>query len=115
MCGNCFTIEITSFPDEKSWTAFDLQLTRKLGQGKMKHLKFVPDGLRDKDDGKEIYECLTCGEKWKMKDPDNAFRGYFLKLTTVDKISTSLTTGQKIGLILIGLIIIRVIYGLLTN
>lgn len=115
MCDNCFMTEIKSFPDEATWNSFDLELTKKLGQGKMKNIKFVNDGQRDKDDGQYIYECLTCGEKWKMKDPDNAFRGYFLKLSTVDKLTTSLTLGQKIGLGFLGLIIIRVIYGLLTN
>ena len=88
MCEDCFTTERKSFPDEKSWTSFDLDLTKKIGQGIMKHLKFVHDGQRGKDDGQDIYECLTCGEKWKMKDPDNAFRGYFLRLSTVDKIVT---------------------------
>lgn len=115
MCDNCFTTEIQSFPDAKSWTTFDLELTKKLGQGKIKDVKFVHDGQRDKDDGQYIYECMTCGEKWKLKDPDNAFRGYFLKLSTVDKVVTRLTTGQKIGLGFLGLVIIRVIYGLLTN
>jgi hypothetical protein len=40
---------------------------------------------------------------------------YFLKLLTVDRVTVSLTLGQKIGLGFLGLIIIRVIYGLLTN
>ena len=115
MCDNCFTAEIKFFPDETSWTSFDLELTKKLGQGKMKNTKFVHDGQRDKDNGQYIYECLACGEKWKMKDPDNAFRGYFLKLSTLERVTTKLNWGQKFWLGLIGLIIIRVIYGLLTN
>jgi hypothetical protein len=115
MCDNCFLAEIKSFPDETTWTSFDLELTKKLGQGKMKNIKFVHDGQRDKDDGQYIYECLACGEKWKMKDPDNAFRGYFLKLSTLEKVTTNLNWGQIFWLGLIGLIIIRVIYWLLTN
>jgi hypothetical protein len=115
MCENCFIYEIKFFPDETAWTSFDFELTKKLGQGKMKNIKFVNDGQRDKDDGHYIYECLTCGEKWKMKDPDNAFRGYFLKLSTLDKVTTNLTVGQKIGLGFLGLIILRAIYGWLTN
>ena len=115
MCDNCFTTEIKSFPDETTWNSFDLELTKKLGQGKMKNIKFVNDAQRDKDDGQYIYECSTCGEKWKMKDPDNAFRGYFLKLSTLGRVTTNLNWGQKFWLGLIGLIVIRVIYGLLTN
>jgi hypothetical protein len=94
---------------------FDLELTKKLGQGKMKNVKFVHDGKIDKDHGQYIYECLTCGEKWKMKDPDNAFRGYFLKLSTLEKVTGHLNWGQKVWLGLIGLIVIIVVYGLLTN
>lgn len=82
MCNSCFTAEIKSFPDEKTWTSFDFDLTKKLGQGKMRNFKFINDGQRDKDDGEYIYECLTCREKWKLRDPDHAFRGYFLKLST---------------------------------
>ncbi len=84
----------------------------------MKNLKFVQDRWRDKDDGEYVYECLKCGEKWKLRDPDNAFRGYFQKLSTVDKVTTRLTEKQKliIGLLIIpGLILIRVIYWLFTN
>lgn len=115
MCDNCFTTERKSFPDAKTWTSFDLELTKKLGEGKMRNIKFVQDGQRDKDDGQYIYECLTCGEKWKLKDPDNAPEGYFLKLSTLDKVTTRLTTWQIIGLGFLGLIVIRVIYELLVN
>jgi len=45
----------------------------------MKNLEFKHDGKRGKEDGEYIYECLTCKQKWKLKDPDYSFRGYFLK------------------------------------
>jgi hypothetical protein len=118
MCGDCFKTEIRSFPDEKSWTSFDLELNKKLGQSKMKAIKFVQDMWQHKDDEEYIYECLTCGEKWKLRDPDKAFRGYFKKLSYVDKVTTRLTESQKVllGLLIIaGLILIRVIYWWLTN
>lgn len=115
MCENCFNHEIDAFPDEKSWASFDLELTKKLAQGKMKHAQFIHDGKLDKNNGYYIYECLTCGEKWKMKDPDNAFRGYFLRLSTVNKIGIRLTAGQKIGLVILGLVVIRILYGVFTS
>ncbi len=46
----------------------------------MKNVEFKLDGKRDKDDGEYIYECLVCGEKWKLKEPDYSFRGYFLQI-----------------------------------
>ena len=108
MCDNCFTSERNSFPDEDAWTSFDLELTKKLGQGMMKNIKFVPEGQRDI----YIYQCLMCGEKWKMKHPDNAFRGYFLKLSMIEKVTTRLSAWQ---IVFIGIIVIKVIYGWLTN
>ncbi len=80
MCDDCFTKEFTSFPTEKDWLEFDLELTKRLGNGKIKYLEFKADGERDKDDGQYIYVCETCHQKWKLKDPDYAFRGYFLRI-----------------------------------
>lgn len=92
MCNDCLPAEIKSFPDEKSWTGFDLNLIRKLGEGKMKSVKFVS---RSTVKMMDIYECLSCKEKWKLSDPDNAYRGYFLKLSTVEDVMVGLTTWQK--------------------
>ena len=88
MCDNCFKEEIKSFPDQVTWDTFDLELTKRLGQGKIKEVQFVRDMFRDKDDGYYIYQCLTCRQGWKMKDPDNTFRGYFLKISILDKIDS---------------------------
>ncbi len=79
MCIDCFEREYNSFPSEKEWLEFDLELTKKLGSCKMKYLDFKRDGKRDKDDGEYIYECMTCNAKWKLKDPDYSSRGYFLR------------------------------------
>ena len=78
MCPDCFEKEFKSFPSEKEWQEFDLLLTKKLGSNKMIEIEFRADGKRDKDDGEYIYECLACREKWKLKEPDYSFRGYFL-------------------------------------
>ena len=79
MCNECFNDEINSFPSEKDWLEFDLNLSKKLGNGKMKNIDFRRDNKRDKDDGEYIYVCQYCQQKWKLKDPDYSFRGYFLK------------------------------------
>ena len=54
MCSNCFEREYNSFPSEKVWLDFDLELTKKLGSNKMNYLDFKRDGKRDKDDGEYI-------------------------------------------------------------
>lgn len=79
MCSDCFEQEIPSFPTENSWLEFDLELTKKLGSSKMQKTDFKPDGKRDKDDGEYIYKCNSCGQVWRLKDPDYSFRGYFLR------------------------------------
>jgi len=78
-CNNCFEREYKSFQSEKEWLAFDIELTKKLGSNKIKNIEFSQDGVRNKDKGEYIYECLACKQKWKLKDPDYSFRGYFLK------------------------------------
>jgi hypothetical protein len=79
MCDDCFQTEFSSFPSENDWLEFDLELTKKLGANKMENVSFDHDGKRDKDDGQYLYKCLTCGQNWKLRDPDHADRGYFLK------------------------------------
>ena len=79
MCSDCFEKEYTAFPTENEWLEFDLELTKKLGSNKMQNTDFRPDVKRDKDDGIYIYKCNSCGQKWKLKDPDYSFRGYFLR------------------------------------
>ena len=118
MCNDCFGTEIKLFKDKSTWTSFDFELTKKIQQGKIKHIKFIPDRFRDKDDGEDIYECLTCGQRWKLRDPWHFGDGYFLKLSTIEKITTRLTEKQKLifGLVIFPLlIIINVIYWLWTH
>lgn len=80
MCEDCYDIEHKSFPNEKIWLDFDLELTKKLGKSKMKYVKFNRNGARDKDDGKYVYKCNSYKQRWKLKEPDYSFRGYFLKV-----------------------------------
>lgn len=80
MCEHCFKNEFETFTTEEDWLKFDLELTKKLGSHKMKYTEFKPDRIRDKDDGEYIYKCNYCYQKWKLKDPDYSFKGYFLHM-----------------------------------
>lgn len=77
MCESCFTEELRAFPDKASWDMFDLELTQKLSLGQIKYLSFKNTGY--KDFGYYLYECQSCGQKWRLSEPDNADRGCFLK------------------------------------
>jgi len=85
MCEDCFLSEYKSFPSYNGWLNFDLELTKKLGSGKMSFVEFSPDGIREKDDGDYIYKCASCQQHWQLKEPDNALRGYFKRASYVNK------------------------------
>ncbi len=80
MCDKCFNDEIKSFATQVDFEEFDLTLTKKIANDKsMKMGAFV--NIAWKDIGYQVYECLVCGQLWKLSTPDNAYRGYFLRLT----------------------------------
>ena len=80
MCSECFENEIQSFPSEQYWLKFDLQLTKKLGSRKMRNVPFERVTKNGEDGGDYIYECLSCGQSWKLRDPDYSERGFFLRI-----------------------------------
>jgi hypothetical protein len=115
MCDNCFTSEIPIFPDKHSWDKFDLELTKKISEGILKEFEFIRDTWRDKDDGFFQYQCQSCGQKWKMKDPDlpwdpAGFHGYFLKTSRLKSNGTPGASVLKMACVVIGLIVIRILY-----
>ena len=118
MCDNCFPTEIDFFKDKADWTSFDNEIKRKREQGQIKYLKLIPDSFRDKDDVEYIYECESCRQKWRVREPWKDKDGYLLRLSTLQHATTNLTINQKLlwGLIItILLIVIDVIYWLWTN
>ena len=79
MCDKCFNAEIKSFPTSKDFEEFDLELLKKIANDKsIKMNEFVNTAW--KDIGYQIYECLVCGQLWKLSTPDLAYRGFFLRL-----------------------------------
>jgi hypothetical protein len=79
MCNKCFDTEIKSFPTQADFEQFDLELTKKIANEKsIKMREFVNTAW--KDIGYQIYECLGCGQLWKLSKPDYSDRGYFLRL-----------------------------------
>ena len=80
MCDKCFNDEIKFFSTQVEFEEFDLTLTKKIANDKsMKMERFVNTAW--KDIGYQVYECLVCKQLWKLSTPDNADRGYFLRLT----------------------------------
>jgi hypothetical protein len=89
MCADCFDFEINEFITFADYEKFK----NELGSKKLKYLKNVPDdwgifkykifGFKFGGNfkrGFDVYECETCHTKWKLSEPDYAWRGYFLKV-----------------------------------
>ena len=80
MCDNCFNAEIKSFPTQADFEEFDLVLTKKIANDKSIEMgEFVSTAW--KDVGYQIYECVVCGQFWKLSTPNYSDRGYFLRVT----------------------------------
>jgi hypothetical protein len=80
MCDACFNSEIRSFHSRKDFEDFDLLLTQKIANTlTMRMDQFV--NTEWKDIGYQVYECLKCGQLWRLRKPDVKQSGYFLKVT----------------------------------
>ncbi len=78
MCDKCFNEEIKSFSTQIDFEEFDLVLTKKIANDKsIKVRDFITTAY--KDIGYQLYECIICGQLWKLYTPDYSNRGYFLK------------------------------------
>lgn len=80
MCDKCFNDEIKSFPSQADFEEFDLVLTKKIANDKNIKMGKLFD-TASKDIGYQVYECVVCGQLWKLSIPDYSYRGYFLRLT----------------------------------
>jgi hypothetical protein len=91
MCENCWTGEVTTFSNPADWAEFNLALTKKLDEGQLRHNSVNHE--------QSIYECLACGERWKLKAPDDGGDGYLLRLETPVEKKTGPTTIMQIVII----------------
>lgn len=74
MCKTCFDNEFLSFPSQKDFEDFDLELTKKL---KPDGLKYIANDGKHLVFGYSIYKCQNCQTIWWLSHPDNSWRGYF--------------------------------------
>jgi hypothetical protein len=74
MCEKCYTREIRSFPTYEDFDEFYSDFTRKISG-----LKSVSSDAPIAD----AYECRNCQTIWCLSFPDNSWRGFFLKESSV--------------------------------
>lgn len=75
MCDKCFEQGYKSFEIEDEWRTFDLILTQKLGTGFLVDNGYTPIG---RDEFEYFYTCRKCNQEWKLREPSDKNKGYFL-------------------------------------
>ncbi len=81
MSNCCFDKEILSFENFHEFDEFDLILTKRLSKGIIKLVEDLPNERRNSPNY-TIYECQKCATRWYLSEPENAWRGFFLKEVT---------------------------------
>lgn len=76
MCNKCFEQEYKWVDTNKEWQAFDLILTQKLGAGNLVDNSYKSIG---RDEFEYFYKCTDCNQEWKLKEPADRSKGYFLR------------------------------------
>jgi len=91
MCPDCFLEEFSGFESEKVFEEFMGILNSKknvvrtgevpddYGKPVFSFMGFRLYGNKTKP-GYSAFKCQTCGQKWKLSEPDYAWRGFFLRL-----------------------------------
>jgi hypothetical protein len=114
MCDNCFTTEIRKFKDQKQWTTFDLELSQKLGQEKLKQIRVVSKIRQGDEEELYVYQCVTCGQKWKLEEPHDHGDGHFIKLSTFENLVTRQLSNRQLAflalIVVVVFIIVRAIF-----
>lgn len=79
MCDVCFNKEIPRFITHEEFEKFDLELSKKIKPLSESGLKYLGDSEFTFDKGHGKYLCQDCGTEWWYSEPDQAWRGFFLR------------------------------------
>ena len=111
MCKICFENEIYNFKTFSEFENFEKELT-------LKARHFTISNSKEKKLNDSIsYQCNSCLETWYLSEPDNAWRGYFLRKDSARAYSYNLkksNSKKKYGcLILLIFISLFIFYNLI--
>lgn len=81
MCDKCFNKEYTKFDSTKEFEIFLNEFNAKIA----KSIHFVKQE-KYKTDNHKVYTCDNCKSLWWLSDPDNHWRGYFMKAENATKL-----------------------------
>lgn len=74
MCKACFDREYNKFDSNSELEEFNKEFDSKID----KSVHFVENG-KYRSDSHIVYKCSNCNQVWWLSEPDNHWRGYFLK------------------------------------
>ena len=74
MCKACFDKEYYQFDSYSEFEEFNKEFDSKIA----KSIHFVANG-KYRSDSHVVYKCSICNQLWWLSEPDNHWRGYFLK------------------------------------
>ena len=74
MCKDCFESEYYKFNSSAEFDKFNDEFDSKISRT----ILFV-SAEKYRTDLHNVYKCKSCEEIWWLSDPDNHWRGYFLK------------------------------------
>ena len=75
MCKHCFEKEYYGFKSNLEFKDFENEFYKKIA----KSVRFVRTSAQGDIIHPTIYKCDYCQQNWWLSDPDNQWRGYFLK------------------------------------
>lgn len=74
MCKVCFDKEYNQFDSSSEFEKFNKEFDSKI----VKSVHFVANE-KFRNDSHIVYKCSVCNQLWWLSEPDNHWRGYFLK------------------------------------
>lgn len=95
MCEFCFDLEIPRFESSVDHEKFDLELSQKVKPLSIKGLIYLGDSGSGFLIGYGTYRCQNCNTEWWYSEPEQAWRGFFLKKENAAIIVTNHESNAK--------------------
>lgn len=102
MCKYCFETEYYEFKSEFEFEKFSKEFDSKI----VKTIQFVKT---ENSDARivNVYKCKYCKQLWWLSDPDNHWRGYFLKEKNAKNwVKKNLKDPRSCGCVLLAIILL---------
>lgn len=117
MCNSCFNIEIQSFNTQDEFEKFDLELSKKIKPISNSGIKYIGNSDFAFDMGFGKYLCQNCNTEWWYSEPDQAWRGFFVRKENGKRAISKYQQGTKkkaFGCLIVLIIITIIVWFILS-